>query len=86
MEEIIKIILDCKKENGRYLFTIKSLVYVSTTNIYLEYIGYMFRPVNRSSSDLQQNKSKVLFKNRDPNIFTIVDIIKSGSYIIQLKQ
>ena len=38
----------------------KSLVYVSTTNIYLEYIGYMFRPVNRSSSGHQSNKSKVL--------------------------
>jgi len=34
----------------------------------LEYIGYMFRPVNRSSSGLQQNKSKVLLKNWDPNI------------------
>ena len=31
-------------------YTIKSLVYVSTTNIYLEYIGYMFRPINKSSS------------------------------------
>ena len=39
-------------------YTIKSLVYVSTTNIYLEYIGYMFRPVNRSSSGHQSNKSK----------------------------
>jgi len=27
----------------------------------LESIGYMFRPVNRSSSGLQQNKSLVLF-------------------------
>jgi len=25
-------------------------------NCLLEHIGYMFRPVNRSSSDLQQNK------------------------------
>ena len=28
----------------------------------------MFRPVNRSSSGLQQNKSKVLLENWDPNI------------------
>jgi len=27
----------------------------------LEYIGYMFRPVNRSSSGPQQSKSQVLF-------------------------
>jgi len=32
-----------------------------------EHIGYMFRPVNRSSSGLQQNKSKVLLRNWDPN-------------------
>jgi len=34
----------------------------------LEYIGYMFRPVNRSSSGLQQNKYQVLFRYWDPNI------------------
>jgi len=34
----------------------------------LDHIGYMFRPVNRSSSGLQQNKSKVLLENWDPNI------------------
>jgi hypothetical protein len=34
----------------------------------LEHIGYMFRPVNRSSSGLQQNKSKVMLRNWDPNI------------------
>jgi len=28
----------------------------------------MFRPVNRSSPDLQQNKSKVLLESLDPNI------------------
>jgi len=28
----------------------------------------MFRPVNRSSSGLKQNKSKVLLENCDPNI------------------
>jgi len=27
----------------------------------LEYIGYTFRPVNRSSSDIPQSKSQVLF-------------------------
>ena len=31
-------------------YTIQSLVYISITNIYLEYIGYMFRPINKSSS------------------------------------
>jgi len=35
----------------------------------LQQIGYMFRPVNRSSSGLQQNKSKVLLRNWNPNIF-----------------
>ena len=49
-------------------YTIKSLVYVSATNIYLEYIGYTFRPVNRSSSGNQSNKSKVLLRYWDPNI------------------
>ena len=29
----------------------------------------MFRPVNRSSSGLQQNKSKVLLRNWNPNVF-----------------
>ena len=32
-------------------------------NYLLEHIGYMFRPVNRSSSGLQQNKSKVPLEN-----------------------
>ena len=31
----------------------------------LEHTGYMFQPVNRSSSGLQQNKSEVLLKNWD---------------------
>ena len=34
----------------------------------LEYIGYIFRPVDRSSSGLQQNKSQSLFRYLDPNI------------------
>ena len=37
-------------------------------NYLLNHIGYMFRPVNRSSSGLQQNTSKVLLENWDPNI------------------
>jgi len=45
----------------------------------LEYIDYMFRPVNRSSSGLQQNKSQVLFRYWDPNIFTVVKYIKSDT-------
>ena len=49
-------------------YKMKSLVYVRTTNIYLEYIGYMFRPVNRPSSGHQSNKSKVLLRYWDPNI------------------
>jgi len=52
--------------NGCY--TIKSLVYVTTTNFYLEYVGYMFRPVNRSSSGHQSNKSNVLLRYWDPII------------------
>jgi len=46
----------------------------------LEYIGYMFRPVNRSSSGFQQNKSQVLFKYWDPCIFTVVNIQKKTWY------
>ena len=57
-------------------------------NYLLDHIGYMFRPVNRSSSGLQQNKSKVLLKNWDPNIlyslnkYIIWYWIKCGTYII----
>ena len=53
-------------------YTIKSLVYVSTRNIYLEYICYMFRPVNRSSSGHQSNKSKVLLRYWDSNIYNYI--------------
>ena len=53
-------------------YTIQSLVYVSTTNIYLEYIGYMFRPVNRSSSGHQSNKSKVLLRYWHPSIYNYI--------------
>jgi len=42
----------------------------------LEHIGYMFRPVDRSSSGLQQNKSQALFRYWDPNIFTVVNVHK----------
>jgi len=42
----------------------------------LQYIGYMFHSVNRSSSGLQQNKSQVLFRYWDPSIFTVVNIRK----------
>ena len=35
----------------------------------LKHTGYMFRAVNRSSSGFQQNKSKVLLRNWDPNVF-----------------
>jgi len=42
----------------------------------LECIGYMFRPVNRSTSGLQQNKSQVLFRYWDRNIFIAVNIHK----------
>jgi len=45
----------------------------------LEHIGFMFRPVNRSSSGLQQNKSKVPLRNWDPNVFIIVNNINSGT-------
>jgi len=37
-------------------------------NYLLDHIGYMFLPVNRSSSGLQRNKSKMLLENWDPNI------------------
>ena len=48
----------------------------------------MFRPVNRSSSGLQQNKSKVLLRNWGPNVFLVVNKykiwywIKCDTYII----
>jgi len=50
------------------------LVYSKFTNIrqhknyLLDHIGYMFRPVNRSSSGLQQSKSKMLLKKLNSNI------------------
>ena len=55
-------------------YTIKSLIYVSTTDIYLDYIGYMFRPVNRSSSGHQSNKSKVLLRYWDLVYVSTTDI------------
>ena len=68
-------------------YTVKSLVYVSTTNIYLEYIGYMFRPVNRSSSSHRSNKSKVLLRYWDPNIYNYIQykIWYWLKYIVKLK-
>ena len=42
----------------------------------LQYVGYKFRPVNRSSSGLHRNKSQVLFRYWDLNIFTFVDVYK----------
>ena len=58
-----------------FAFLVKSspvynkFTYISQHNNYLlDHIGYMFRPVDRSSSSLQQDKSKVLLKNWDPNI------------------
>ena len=47
----------------------------------LEYIDYMFRPVNRSSSGLQQNMSQVLFRYCDPNIFTVLNVHKIWYWI-----
>ena len=35
--------------------------HTSTHQCLLKHTGYMFRPVNRSSSGLQQSKSQVLF-------------------------
>jgi len=73
---------------SKQLYIIKSLVYVSTTNIYLECIGYMFRPVNRSSSGHQSNKSKVLLRYWDPNIYNYIQykIWYCLKYIVKLKQ
>jgi len=58
----------------------------------LECVDYMFRPVNRSSSGLHRNKSQVLFRYWDPNIFTVVNVhkkwywIKCETYDVWLKQ
>jgi len=40
-------------------------------NYLLDHIGYMFGPLNRSSSGLQQNKSHVFLKKLVPNILYI---------------
>ena len=68
-------------------YTVKLLVYVSTTNIYLEYTGYMFRPVNRSSSGHQSKKSKVLLTYWFPNIYNYIQhkIWYWLKYIVKLK-
>jgi len=52
---------------GTLFNVIGSLIYVST-QIFIGAVGYMFRPVNRSSG-FQQNKSRVLLKDLDPNVF-----------------
>ena len=54
-------------------------------------MGYVFRPVNSSSSGLQQNKSKVLLSNWDPNTYSCKQYkirywINYDTYIILLKQ
>jgi len=51
-----------------YLYIINSQNIYQHNKYLLEHIGYVFQPVNRSSSGLQQNKSKVLLRNWDPNI------------------
>jgi len=61
-----------KEEQLHYQYTTKSLVNVSTTNIYLEYVGYMFRPVNKSSSGHQSNKSNLLLRYWDSNIYNYI--------------
>jgi hypothetical protein len=58
----------------------------------LQYICYMFRPVNRTSSGLQQNESQVLFRYGDPNIFAAVNVqkiqywVKCETHNVWLKQ
>jgi len=42
----------------------------------LQYIGYVFRHVIRSSSGLHRNKSQVLSRYWNPNIFVIVNVHK----------
>ena len=51
--------------------TIKSLIR-QQNKYFLEYIDYVFRPVNRSSSGHQSNKSKVLLRYWDPNIYKYI--------------
>ena len=43
----------------------------------LQYVGYIFCPVNRSLSGLHRNKSHVLLRYWDPNISTIVNVHKT---------
>ena len=81
---------------GEHLFLCYRIYKLTNTlqhNKYLlQYVGYMFRPVNRPSSGLQQNKSQVLFRYWDPNIFTAVNVhkiwywIKCETYNVWLKQ
>ena len=82
-----------KRKQRRLIFTDNKLTSTRQHNKYLfEYIGYMFRTVNRSSSGLQHNKSQVLFRYWDPNIFTVVNVhkiwywIKCETYNVWLKQ
>jgi len=46
---------------------------MSAQQIFIAAIGYMFRPDNRSSSELGPNESKVLLENWDPNVFIVVN-------------
>ena len=52
----------------------------------LDRIGYMFRLVHRSSSGLQQNKSKVVLKYWDPNILTVPLTYSVGGLMMTCEQ
>ena len=64
-------ILERASRSALTQYTINSLVYVSTTGIYLEYIGYMFRPVNRSSSGHQSNKNTTSICLHTPSLIKV---------------
>ena len=63
----LSFLLEKASRSALMKYIINSRIYVSTTNIYWSN-KLMFRPTNRSSSGLQQNKSKVLFGNWDPSV------------------
>ena len=71
---LINLINCLKKLGGEKNQTHSKEVYNELTNIrqhinyLLDHTGYMFRPLDRSPSGLQQYKSKVLLRNWDPNV------------------
>ena len=65
-------ITNCSKEQSNKLNSTRQ-----HNKYVLQYIGYMFRPVNRSSSGLHRNSLGCCLGIGIPNIFTVVNIYKT---------